>query len=219
MKKISSIKHVLWDWNGTLLNDTRLVWDIGNVQLRQHGLKQLGFEEFQVTFTHPVRDFYVKMGYDLSRLSFSDLAEAFHTFYTSRTHEIALHHDVLPCLKRLKQQGFTQSVLSAYPHDRLLSVLKKFEVLEHLTEALGLGDSLGHGKVEVGKSWLTRSQLNPNEVVVIGDTTHDFEVAQALNVECILVARGFQSAATLQACGVPVVRDLEQACELFCSLS
>ncbi|WP_081804819.1 HAD hydrolase-like protein [Draconibacterium orientale] len=44
---------------------------------------------------------------------------------------------------------------------------------------------------------------------MIGDTNHDFEVAQQLELDCILVADGHQSKERLEATGAKVIDELE----------
>jgi phosphoglycolate phosphatase len=47
-------------------------------------------------------------------------------------------------------------------------------------------------------------------MVMIGDTLHDFDTAQAMGTDCILAAIGHQSEADLKKAGVPVVTAFSQ---------
>ena len=51
---------------------------------------------------------------------------------------------------------------------------------------------------------------NPAEVVMIGDTVHDFEVAQAMGTDCILISNGHNSRERLEKTGVLVLDSLEE---------
>jgi len=46
------------------------------------------------------------------------------------------------------------------------------------------------------------------KALLIGDTLHDYEVAQALKVDCLLIAKGHQSEAILRTSAVPVLEDI-----------
>jgi len=48
------------------------------------------------------------------------------------------------------------------------------------------------------------------KVIIIDNTNHDFEVAQQLEVDCILVADGHQSKERLEATGAKVIDELQQ---------
>jgi phosphoglycolate phosphatase len=56
-------------------------------------------------------------------------------------------------------------------------------------------------------------------VTVIGDSSHDAEVARALGAKCILVARGLESASRLQKNGVPVIDSFENLLHHLASFS
>ena len=40
-KGVKTIKHMVWDWNGTLMNDVGLCLDITNQMLQRRGLAQV----------------------------------------------------------------------------------------------------------------------------------------------------------------------------------
>ena len=57
--------------------------------------------------------------------------------------------------------------------------------------------------------------FDPDKAVMIGDSVHDFEVARALGVHCVLQAAGHQPAAVLRATGAPVADDVRQAAAII----
>ncbi|HSR88152.1 MAG TPA: HAD hydrolase-like protein, partial [Pontiella sp.] len=73
-----------------------------------------------------------------------------------------------------------------------------------------LNDIYAAGKVENGKQYIARQATDPEHVLFVGDTVHDFEVAQAMGVNCVLVACGHNSRPRLDACGVPVFKSLAE---------
>ena len=60
--------------------------------------------------------------------------------------------------------------------------------------------------MELGKKLLSIIRRNgmAGKVLLIGDTTHDFEVARELEIDCILVSHGHQDKERLTQHGVPV---------------
>jgi phosphoglycolate phosphatase len=51
---------------------------------------------------------------------------------------------------------------------------------------------------------------DPREVVLIGDTRHDHEVALAMNADCVLLAHGHHTAERLEATGRPVLHSFTE---------
>ena len=52
-----------------------------------------------------------------------------------------------------------------------------------------------------------------NEILLIGDTKHDFEIANEIGVDSILISSGHQEKAKLLELGVPVVDKLREVPE------
>ena len=99
-------------------------------------------------------------------------------------------------------------MLSAYEQKALLEATTHFELTGFFDDIIGLNDIYAHGKVENGKRYMAKLNIDPSDVLFIGDTVHDFEVAEAMGVQCILVANGHNSRERLEACGVPVLDSL-----------
>jgi len=57
---------------------------------------------------------------------------------------------------------------------------------------------------------IKKLNLEPKELLLIGDTIHDFEVASELGCYCILVSNGHQSHERLKSTGVLVIDNLSQ---------
>ena len=73
-----------------------------------------------------------------------------------------------------------------------------------------MDDHYAHSKVNLGQSWISALSYDPAEVVMIGDTVHDFEVAQAMETDCILMASGHNSRERLEETGVLVLDSPEE---------
>ena len=56
------IKHIIWDWNGTLVNDAQLCVDIVNEILSEFDIPPVSFEFYRNNFSFPVRNYYDRLG-------------------------------------------------------------------------------------------------------------------------------------------------------------
>jgi len=197
-------QHIIWDWNGTLLNDVWLSVDIVNSMLESHNDLQLNPSSYRDIFDFPIKGYYTRLGFDFEKESFESLCDKFISYYDRRVEECSLHNGARSIINQLDEMQIGQSVLSAAEQGLLESMVKKFSVSRYFKDVSGLADNFARSKVENGKQMITNLGVNPNEVVLIGDTTHDFEVAEAIGVDCILVSHGHHPKEKLAA-KAPVV--------------
>ena len=208
LRAVKHVAHVIWDWNGTLLDDADLCVSVMNDVLGKRGLPLLTGERYAHQFRFPVREYYRELGFDFDRESFERVGTEFIEGYSAREATCALRIDARVTLERLAARGLRQSVLSASQQGRLEHQARRLEVHAHFEALVGLDDHYAASKVEVGHRWMERSGVNPRLTVLVGDTDHDVEVARALGVHCLLVPSGHQSPARLAKCGVEVLPGL-----------
>lgn len=206
----SPVKHVVWDWNGTLFNDAWLCMDVMNELLRRHELPLLTLERYQQIFDFPVVEYYRRLGFDFERHTFEELGSAFIEGYEARRLECDLHDGALALLAALRDEGITQTVLSAYEHRTLVSLLTHFDIIDYFQEVIGIDDHYAGGKADKGRAWIARAQAAPSDILLIGDTLHDVEVAHVMGVRCVLVAGGNQHRDRLVETGVPLFDSLRE---------
>src|SRR5574338_663611 len=106
---MSRIKHIIWDWNGTLLNDVELCCEIINGILARRNLSLLSLNEYKSIFTFPVKDYYIKAGLDLSKYSFEELGREWMNEYELRKNECGLHEGAAGILEQISEAGIGQS--------------------------------------------------------------------------------------------------------------
>jgi phosphoglycolate phosphatase len=205
---MSSFKHIIWDWNGTLWNDAWLCVEINNHMLERRKLPLIDLSVYQDKLCFPVNEYYCQLGFDYDKESYNALAEEFIREYTERRYECDLQHDARKLIEDLHEKGFPQAVLSAYQHDTLVEAVGYFKLETFFDDIIGLNDIYASGKVENGLKYIAGLDLAPSEVLFVGDTLHDFEVAEAMGVECVLISHGHNSRMRLITSGVLVLDSL-----------
>jgi len=204
-------RHVIWDWNGTLLDDAWLCMEILNGMLARRGLPQTDLARYRETFSFPVVNVYRAMGFDMSGDAFEKMSVEYIDEYQARRGECALQPGAVEALAALREAGLSQSILSAYRQDMLESVVAERGLGGYFDHLAGNTNIFAASKADYGKTLLKKIGLKKEEVLLVGDTAHDFEVARELGVNCILVSCGHYSAGRLRSLGVPVFADLFQA--------
>ncbi len=205
------IAGIIWDWNGTLLNDADLAVRTINELLDKRGLPLLTVDGYKDVFSFPVKDYYQKIGFDFELEPFEVPASEFIVSYNSKVNNCRLHPDSLPILDYFQSLGIRQFILSAMHQDTLDQCMTHYQIDHFFEHVSGLDNHYAASKIENGHRLISDLELNVAEMVLIGDTVHDYEVASELGCRCVLVANGHQSREVLQTTGAWVIdrlRDL-----------
>ena len=207
--------HVIWDWNGTLLDDAWLCAEIDSELLVRQGRPPLTLARYRECVGFPISDYYERLGFDLKAADYDALASGFFDEYRNRCGECALRPGASATLALLARNGMSQSVLSAYQHDALEELLAEHGIRDYFAHVLGLDDHYVGSKEDNGRRLLALLGCAPEEALMIGDTDHDAEVAAAIGADCVLLVGGHLSRARLAAAGVPVLDNLHDLAGLL----
>jgi phosphoglycolate phosphatase len=211
---IKKYSHIIWDWNGTLLNDAWLCMDVMNKMLAQRRLPLISLEIYRDIFDFPVRDYYLKLGFDFDKEPFETVGMEFMIHYNNRQKECTLHPEVRKVLSKIQQLGYKQSILSAREQNELRMETIELDVSRFFEKVYGLDDHYAHGKTDVGIKLLADLNLPKEKVIFIGDTRHDSEVADELGIDCILVSNGHHSLPRLENCNKPIIHSINELLNL-----
>lgn len=209
-RRLSEYSHIVWDWNGTLLDDLWLCLESLNAILAIEGREPIGREHYRSIFEFPVVRVYAALGFPTDEWSFKAGSMAFMAGYEARRHECGLHAGAHDTLAALRDADIAQSVLSAYRHDLLVTIIADMKLDGYFTGLSGNNDIYAAGKADRARGHREALGLKPHEVLYIGDTVHDAETAEAMGADCILVAHGHQPREKLAATGHRVAADFAE---------
>lgn len=207
---IDRIGGIIWDWNGTLLNDIDLCVQTINGMLQKRNLQKLSVDKYREVFSFPVKDYYQKIGFDFIAEPFEIPALEFIDSYNCRVQYCKLHENSINVLHYFKSVGIRQFILSAMKQDALDQCLEQQNINHFFEHVSGLDNHYAASKLENGQHLIAELNLNANELVLIGDTVHDFEVASELGCQCVLISKGHQSRQILESTGALVIDELGQ---------
>lgn len=201
---------IIWDWNGTLLDDAEICREAINKMLKARNLPELSLEKYRDVFTFPVFEYYKEVGFDFNNEEWESVAIEFINLYLSALPTCELTPFASETLKRFKQKGYRQAIISAMQHDALLKSVSALGIYDYFDYIGGIGDHYGGGKIDNARNYFIQAVLNPEKITLIGDTLHDSEVAAELHCKCILVATGHQSFQRLSNTGLQVINNLSE---------
>ena len=207
MKQIDTI---IWDWNGTLLDDVHISLSSVNQLLAERNLEMLTHERYLDLFTFPVQKYYESIGFDFESEPFEITAHQFIDIYNAAVLDCGLHHEVINVLTNMKTKGLKQFILSAMEHQLLEETVRQNNIFGFFNAVYGLNHQYATSKIETGLNLIAQNSLSPCQTLLIGDTIHDFEVAQSIGCQCILVAKGHQSRKRLESTGAKVIDSLSE---------
>jgi phosphoglycolate phosphatase len=206
--QIQNYTHIIWDWNGTLLDDAWLCVDVMNGMLRERSLPEITLDIYREVFDFPVRDYYGKLGFDFSIESFEKVGMDFMILYNERQDECSLHKEVVSVLEAFSRKGKLQSILSAREENELRRETVQLGISHYFQKAYGLDDHYAHGKTDVGIRLLSDLGIPKDQILFIGDTRHDAEVADELGINCILIPKGHHSLSRLKELKKPILQNM-----------
>ncbi|HIM26497.1 MAG TPA: HAD family hydrolase [Candidatus Marinimicrobia bacterium] len=199
-----ALKHIIWDWNGTMLDDRWLTIAAINIVLARRNMAELTEDRYLQLFTFPVIEYYRRLGFDFDKEPFSVSGSEFINEYNARAFEPQLHDGIIDLIAELNENGVSHSILSASSQKILNKLAKHHNINHYFIAVLGQDNHYAYGKIETGKMWINKLDIAPKNTLFIGDTEHDLEVANAIGSHCALLSWGHSSTERLENRGINV---------------
>lgn len=211
-------KHIIWDFNGTLLDDVQLSVDCDNHVFDRLGLPHITAQDYRRHMTMPVRDFYTALGIDLNVYPYETIADIWLEMFNSNAVECGLAAGALAAIDRLAAAGYTQSVLSASYEPDLIAQCRALGLTQRMIAINGLSDQSARKKTEIGRVQMQSLGLEGKNVVLVGDMIADAQLAQDLGARCVLVPWGHNSLERLSETGAPIAHRFEELEEILAAM-
>ena len=209
------MKHIIWDFNGTLLADMQLAVDADNAVFRQLGLPPITAEDYRNHMTMPVRDFYAALGVDFDVIPYEAISRPWLAFFNAGVLQAGLVPGALDAVRALHAAGRSQSILSASYEPSLREQCDALGLTPYMRSIDGLEDESASRKTAIGRRQLAKLGLDGRDALLIGDMTADAELARELGAGCILVSWGHNDLLRLSRCGCPVAHDFDELMRLL----
>ncbi|MEU5437110.1 HAD family hydrolase [Streptomyces sp. NPDC020719] len=209
--------HLVWDWNGTLLDDIGAVIEATNAAFAELGLEPITLERYRELYCVPIPRFCQRlMGRLPTEAEWLVMDEAFHKHYWLRADACALTQGAAELLADRSASGLGQSLLSMAPHEHLVPIVRRHGITEHFLRVDGRTGPSHGSKAEHMVRHLTALRaadeaISADRIVVIGDAVDDAVAAAHIGARAVLYTGGSHSRDSLAEAGVPVVDTLAEA--------
>lgn len=201
-------KNIIWDYNGTIINDAGLAVEAENLVLQSYGKPTITLQYYLRECEMPLINFYKKI-FDLDNYDFAEIAQRFITNYDNLFETADIFPEVREMIEYLSSNGYYQGVISGFETKRLVNSLKKFELDKYFKFMSGSDDIHAGDKSERAVKVVEKYGFVPSETLFIGDMYHDYETAQRVGADCVLIAKGHQGAEVLRSYGINVLDSAE----------
>ncbi|MBQ3507047.1 MAG: HAD family hydrolase [Clostridia bacterium] len=215
MKNRNHYTHVVWDFNGTVLNDVRLGIDCVNAMLKKRGLPIIPDEDaYRKIFGFPIDDYYRRLGFNFEKEDYETvLAPEWVALYLAGEEFCPVVEGARDTIGEIKRRGISQIMLSATKLQQLEGQLRRLELNGVFDEVLGLDNIHARSKTFLAVEWKAK---NPEaRPLFVGDTEHDADVADAIGADCVLYFGGHQSKEILATRGKPMIGTIPELLEFL----
>ena len=199
------IKNIIWDWNGTIVNDASVFVVVMNSVLSRHGLRKITLNDYKQNFCFPIKKYWRFLGFKFNSASFDKMNKEFIALYKKKMLSPPLHVGIVDVFKVFKERGLAQFVLSASESSLLKRSVEHYRLQSFFLDILGVNNLNALGKESLALDLVKQYQLNPKETLLIGDTEYDLRVALALGCRALLVSFGHFDKGRLIGLGPAVV--------------
>lgn len=187
---MSEVKHIIWDWNGTLIDDVSLCVHILNSVLTDHGKEKISINQYRKTFFFPVSKFYESLSLPCSGEEYERLAQNYIKKYREEYKGCILHDHAFETIKSLKMLGVSQSIFSAGMQSDLEEFVNFYGLLDFMTVVDGANNIYAKGKGDRVHDHFIKVSHHADQVLFVGDTLHDAEVATSVGCDALLFEKG-----------------------------
>ncbi len=200
-------KYIIWDWNGTLLNDIGASLASVNDMLAMRNMEPIDIDYYKECIGVPIIKFYEKV-FDMEKEDYSIVIKQYNEGYLRHLSDFGLTDGAVEALDYFKQSGAKQVIVSSSNNEQLCMNAEKYGVSKYFDAILGAGDYFAGSKIERAKAYLEKNSAKNDEILVIGDLEHDAEMANTLGADCILLTSGHEHPERLKSAKTPLADDL-----------
>ncbi|BCJ53864.1 phosphatase [Actinoplanes sp. NBRC 14428] len=205
--------HLVWDWNGTLLDDLSLVVSSTNQTFAAIGGRSVDSDEHRRRFRRPVSEFYAEiLERAITEEEFEELDRIFHEAYRMGLTTIPLAADAEAAIRSWPG---SQSLLSMWFHEELVPAVESRGLAGVFARIDGRPTEVDGGlKAAHLARHLSQLDVPGEQAILIGDSIDDADAAASVGARCVLYTGGFTDPVRLRESGAPVADSLMEAVSL-----
>ena len=206
--------HIIWDWNGTLLNDISASLSSVNDMLKMRKKAPIDIDFYKECIGVPIIKFYERV-FELEKEDYSIIIKQYNEGYLRHLESCGLTDGAVEAVEFFKNRGARQAIVSSSNNEQLCKNIKKYKLDGCFEAVLGSADYYAGSKIDRARDYLEKTNAQKGNVLVIGDLEHDAEMAAELGADCVLLRSGHEHISRLKKAQVPLIDDLHELIKLI----
>lgn len=188
--------HVIWDWNGTLLDDLPVILAATNAALVALGGRPVDADTYREHYARPVKRFYERLlGRPLTDPEWDAADATFRAAYHQRLAQARPAVDAHLAIDTVERLEGSQSILSMWRHDELGGLVRRHGLDRAMLRIDGNDGIGGAGKRRLLGRHLEALRAagvtHPaRTIMLVGDSLDDADAAAAHGLTCVLYDGG-----------------------------
>lgn len=202
---MTSQKLAIFDWNGTLIADTKMAWVASNKCLEFYGRPPISLQRQRETFDFPILHYYTRNGCAVDEVlaTKEQSNEIFQTHYEALASGVRTRKGARELLAWLQSRNISCMILSNYlthkiePHLERLNIRQFFS---HISANTCDGTTIlsATNKLERLSDFLLKRGYHPDNAFIIGDSTEEPDIGRHLGITSIGITGGCISESRLR---------------------
>lgn len=190
---------LVFDWDGTLLDSAGAIVGAINAACGDLGVPAPPDERARHVIGLGLRDALRHAVPDLPEERYPEMVERYRHHYLSHDHELELFAGVAELIGELATAGFLLAVATGKSRYGLQRALRLSALGEYFHASRCADECFSKPHPQMLEELLDELAVDPARALMIGDTTHDLQMANNAGVACLAVAYGAHPAAALDA--------------------
>lgn len=176
---------IAFDWDGTLYDSTQIIVRCIQAAVRDVGGAVPTDEAAAYVIGLDLMQALAHAAPDVAPEKYPELGARYRHHYAKRLHELSLFDGILPLLAALKAKGHLLAVATGKSRRGLDEALKNVQLKDVFDGSRTADETAGKPDPLMLHELMAQFAVPPERVLMIGDTTHDLQMA--LNAGCASV--------------------------------
>tara|TARA_A100001011_G_scaffold382532_1_gene452429 strand:+ start:27281 stop:27946 length:666 start_codon:yes stop_codon:yes gene_type:complete len=190
---LEKISYIIWDWNGTLVNDGALFVEIMNILLASKKLPPITLDFYKKSFCFPLKNYYKAVGFDFKKHSYKKISKEFIALYNKKRHNARLYVGAKNILFKIKEANIKNILLSAQNKKTLVPSVSFYNLSSCFNRVLGLNNYNAIGKEAAAEQLVKKIPAKKHNILFVGDTVTDMKMGLDLGCHVAALACGHNS--------------------------
>lgn len=185
---------IAFDWDGTLFDSTAIITRSIQAAVRDVGGRVPSDRDASYVIGLGLMQALAHAAPDVPQERYAELGERYRFHYKARQHDISLFDGVLPMLADLKARQYWVTVATGKSRRGLDDVLQAVELRGVFDASRTADETAGKPHPRMLHELMAEFGASPERTLMIGDTTHDLQMAR--NAGCASLGVSYGAHAT-----------------------